>query len=90
MDDRIEQFRKMAQANPDDDLAHFALGNALFDAQRLGEAVPVLRHVIMVNAGYSRAYVLLASAQLALDGKLQALKPCNADMPGDPRGELMR
>ena len=54
MDDRIEQFRKMAQANPEDDLAHFALGNALVEAERYAEAIPVLRHVVKINASYSR------------------------------------
>ncbi len=62
-DERIEQFRKMAKANPDDDLAHYALGQALVDAGRDAEAVNVLRHVIKLNPGYSRAYVLLGAAQ---------------------------
>ena len=65
-DDRIEQFRKMAKANPDDDLAHFALGQALIDADRHEEAVNVLRHVVKMNAGYSRAWVLLGDAQDAV------------------------
>ncbi len=64
--ERIEQFRKMAKANPDDDLAHYALGQALVDSERHGEAVNVLRHVIKLNASYSRAYVLLGLAQQAL------------------------
>lgn len=66
-EERIEQFRKMAQANPDDDLAHYALGQALIDADRHGEAVNVLRHVIKLNPGYSRAYVLLGEAQEATE-----------------------
>lgn len=61
--ERIEQFRKMAKANPEDDLAHFALGQALLEADRAAEAVPVLRHVIKMNAGYSKAYTLLGEAQ---------------------------
>ncbi len=61
--ERIEQFRKMAKANPDDDLAHYALGQALVDAERYAEASNVLRHVIRLNAGYSRAYVLLGISQ---------------------------
>mgnify|MGYP002630104875 CR=1 FL=1 len=64
-DDRIDQFRKMAKANPDDDLAHYALGQALLDADRHAEAVNVLRHVLKLNDGYSRAYVLLGQAQHA-------------------------
>ena len=90
MDDRIEQFRKMAQSNPDDDLAHFALGNALIDEARLGEAVPVLRHVIKLNAGYSRAYVLLAGAQLKLDDETSAVETLQRGYAAAiTRGELM-
>lgn len=71
--ERIEQFRKMAKANPDDDLAHFALGQALLDADRAAEAVPVLRHVIKMNAGYSKAYTLLGEAQAATSDQEGAL-----------------
>ena len=65
LDERIEQFRKMAQANPEDDLAHYALGQALIDAERHNEAIHVLRHVLRLNAQYSRAYVLMGDAQIA-------------------------
>ena len=65
LDERIAQFRKMAQANPDDDLAHYALGQALNDAERHNEAIHVLRHVLRLNAQYSRAYVLMGDAQMA-------------------------
>ena len=65
LEERIEQFRKMAQANPDDDLAHYALGQALIDGERHNEAVNVLRHVLRLNPRYSRAYVLMGDAQLA-------------------------
>jgi Fe-S cluster biosynthesis and repair protein YggX len=64
-DERIEQFRKMAKANPDDDLAHFALGQQLIDAERYPEAANVLRHVIKISPHYSKAYVLLGMAQEA-------------------------
>ena len=60
--DLIEQYRKMAKANPDDDLAHFALGQALLTAERFAEAVPVLRHVTRINPQYTRAFLLLGEA----------------------------
>ncbi len=89
-DERIEQFRKMAKANPDDDLAHYALGQALLDAGRHAEAMPVLRHVLKLNAGYSRAYVLLGQAQEArddIDGAIETYqKGYGAAMA---RGDLM-
>ena len=88
--ERIEQFRKMAKANPDDDLAHYALGQALVDAERHGEAVNVLRHVLKLNAGYSRAYVLLGNAQRALgddDGAIDTFQTGYAAAMN--RGDLM-
>lgn len=66
-DDLIEQYREMAKANPDDDLAHFALAQALFNAERPAEAVPVFRHVTRINPRYTRAYILLGYA-LERDG----------------------
>lgn len=89
-EERIEQFRKMAKANPDDDLAHYALGQALVDAERHGEAVNVLRHVIKINPTYSRAYVLLGSAQRALgddDGAVDTFQAGYA--AAMQRGDLM-
>jgi len=88
--ERIEQFRKMAQANPEDDLAHFALGQALFDADRYSEAVNVLKHVIKVNSGYSRAYVLLGHSQLELDDETGAIETYQRGYAAAmSRGDLM-
>jgi Fe-S cluster biosynthesis and repair protein YggX len=62
-DDRIEQFRKMAEADPENELGHFSLGRALLDAGQPREAVGSLRRVIEINPQNSRAYHLLAAAQ---------------------------
>ena len=35
---RIEQFRKMAEADPDNELGHFSLGKAYLEADRPAEA----------------------------------------------------
>jgi Fe-S cluster biosynthesis and repair protein YggX len=64
MDDtRIEQFRKMAEADPDNELGHFSLGKAYLDAGRHQEAVPCFERAISLNPQNSRAYHLLAVAQ---------------------------
>ena len=73
-DERIEQFRKMAQANPDDDLAHFALGHALVDAERYDEAINVFRHVLKLNKHYSKAYVLMGQSQLKIEDEDAAIE----------------
>ena len=83
-------IQKMAQANPDDDLAHFALGQALFDAERHGEAINVLKHVIKLNEGYSRAYVLLGTSQLAEKDEEAAIETFQTGYAASmSRGDLM-
>lgn len=66
-DSLIEQYREMAKENPEDDLSQFALGQALLNADRPAEAVPVLRHVVRINPKYTKAYLLLGQA-LEADG----------------------
>ena len=70
-DDLIEQYREMAKTNPDDDLAQFALAQALLNADRYAEAVPVFRHVTRINPRYTRAYILLGHS-LDKDGDEEA------------------
>lgn len=63
-DARIEQFRKMANDDPDNELGHFSLGKALLEADRPEEAIPSFDRVLEINAQNSKAYQLLASAQI--------------------------
>lgn len=63
-DARIEQFRKMANDDPENELGHFSLGKALLEADRPDEAIPSLERVLEINAQNSKAYQLLASAQI--------------------------
>lgn len=70
-DSLIEQYREMAKENPEDDLSQFALGQALLNADRPAEAVPVLRHVVRINPKYTKAYLLLGQA-LEADGDEEA------------------
>lgn len=89
-DPRIEQFRNMARANPDDDLAHFALGQALFDARRFGEAAIVLKTVLRLNADYSRAYVILGRSQAEMGDTDAAVETWQAGFEAaGRRGDLM-
>lgn len=89
-DPRIEQFRNMARANPDDDLAHFALGQSLMDARRFAEASIVLKTVVRLNADYSRAYVLLGRAQAELGETDAAVETWRAGLTAAlRRGDLM-
>ncbi len=62
-DERIEQFRKMAEQDPNNELAHLSLGKALLDAGRPGEATAPLRRVVEINPQMSVAYQYLAEAR---------------------------
>ena len=43
-DERIAQFENMANEDPDNDMAHFSLGNAYLQAGRAAEATRDRRH----------------------------------------------
>jgi Fe-S cluster biosynthesis and repair protein YggX len=60
---RIEQFEKMTQADPSNELGHFSLGKAYLDGERFAEAATALRRAIELNANHSAAFALLATAE---------------------------
>ena len=89
-DHQIEQFRSMAKANPDDDLAHYALGQALVRAKRYSESVPVFRHVVRLNPQYTRAYLLLGEALIADEDEDGAIEAWQLGYhAAERKGELM-
>jgi len=61
-DPRIQQFRKMAQDDPDNELGHFSLGKAYLEAGRYKEAIGPLNRVLELNAKLSKVYQLLGEA----------------------------
>ena len=87
---RIEQFQKMADADPENELGHFSLGRAYFDAERMPEAVTAFERVLTLNPKLSKVYQLLASAQLKLNQRDQAIERLTAGVKmADERGDLM-
>jgi Fe-S cluster biosynthesis and repair protein YggX len=87
---RIEQFRKMALDDPDNELGHFSLGKALLEANRFEEAVQSLSRVIAIRSDFSKAYQLKAAALLRLgdrDGGVEALR--EGVLVAHKRGDLM-
>lgn len=54
--DRIAQFRRMAEADPTNEMAHFSLGNALAGEGRHAEAAPSFERAIELAPDMSRAY----------------------------------
>jgi Fe-S cluster biosynthesis and repair protein YggX len=87
---RIEQFRKMASDDPNNELGHFSLGRALLDDNQPGEAAKSFQRVIALNPNLSKAYQLLAQAQLAQDQKDLAIETLrNGAAVAHRRGDLM-
>jgi tetratricopeptide (TPR) repeat protein len=97
LQDRIAQFRKMANDSPDDELGHYRLGQLLTEAGQYDEAAQSFRRALEVNPHFSRVYQLLAQALLQLGRRDEALATLRegyrvADERGDnmPRDEMAR
>ena len=97
LESRIEQFRKMAGDDPDNELGHFSLGRAYLDAGRDAEAIESLERAISINPNLSKAYQFVATALLRQGRRDRAIERLTegvkkADERGDvlPRGEMTR
>ncbi|CAN5664379.1 hypothetical protein BH09PLA1_BH09PLA1_09800 [soil metagenome] len=90
LDARIQQFRKMANDDPQNELGHFSLGKALLDAGQTQEAAQSFQHVLALNPNIGKAYQLLAEAQLKLDQKEFAIDTLKRGIQtAHNRGDLM-
>src|SRR5260370_38410914 len=86
---RIEQFRKMADADPDNELGHFSLGRAYFDADMMPQAVASFERVIQLNPKLSKVYQLLGTAFLKIQKRAEAIECLTpAGKMADERGDL--
>jgi Fe-S cluster biosynthesis and repair protein YggX len=89
-DARIEQFRKMANDDPQNELGHFSLGRALLDAGRPDEAAQSFQRVLALNPNIGKAYHLLAEAQLKSNHRDLAIETLkNGVQTAHKRGDLM-
>lgn len=87
---RIEQFKKMAEADPNNELGHFSLGRAYLDAGQFEQAVESLRKVVELNPNISKAYQLMADAQLKLDRRDSAIQLLTMGVRiANERGDMM-
>lgn len=71
---RIAQFQKMANDDPNNELGHFSLGKAFLETGRPGDAVPSLKRVIELRRSMSKAYQLLGEAYEKLGRRDDAVK----------------
>ena len=70
---RIEQFKKMASDDPNNELGHFSLGRAYLEAGIYDSAAASFGRVIEINPNMSRAYQLLSTALLRQNEKDKAI-----------------
>jgi tetratricopeptide (TPR) repeat protein len=97
LQDRIDQFRKMANDDPDNELAHFRLGQLLMEADRLDEAIQSFRRTLELFPAFSKVYQLLGDCLIKLGKNDDAAQILNqgftiADERGDniPRDEMAK
>jgi Fe-S cluster biosynthesis and repair protein YggX len=62
---RIERFEHMAQADSDNEMAHFSLGNAYAQASRHAEAAKSFEECIRINPDMSKAWQLCGQSMIA-------------------------
>lgn len=67
INERIARFENMAQADPDNDMAHFSLGGAYAQADRHADAARSFLRCVELNPEMSKAYQL-AGAELVKAG----------------------
>src|SRR4051812_20600723 len=97
LQDRIAQFRKMANDDPDNELGHYRLGQLLMEDKQYGEAIRSFRRTLELSPQFSKVFHLLALC-LAHEGQrdeaVQVLRQGFevADERGDnmPRDEMAR
>jgi Fe-S cluster biosynthesis and repair protein YggX len=97
LQDRIAQFRKMANDDPDNELGHYRLGQLLMDDKQFGEAIQSFRRTLELSPQFSKVYQLLAVCLLNNGQRDEAVATLKqgfdvADERGDnmPRDEMAR
>lgn len=89
MPTRIEQFRKIAELDPNSEIAQYGLGKALFDEKQYEEAVVCFRKVLEIKQDYTAAYLLLGKALGKLNRKEEAKEVYRQGIAvGDKTGDL--
>lgn len=87
---RIEQFRKMANDDPKNEVAHFSLGREYLAAGDYQASLESLDRCLALNPNISKAYQLQAQALLHLNRTEDAIAKLSEGVKrADSRGEMM-
>jgi len=90
LEQRIAQFSKMTEQDPDNELGHFSLARALIEADRLEQALASLDRVLAINPGYSKGYEVRATVQMRLERRQEAVATLRQGISiAQERGDLM-
>lgn len=90
LEKRIAQFQNMAQADPDNEMAHFSLGKALSDSGRHAEAAASFVRCTELAPSMSKAYQLAAESYVKVGEKdLAAQLATRGFVIAADRGDLM-
>ena len=88
--DQIARFRNMAQEDPDNDLAHFRLGQFLMDDGQHEEATKSFRRTLEITPEFSKVFQLLGECLIKLDRKDEAVQVLTKGWGvADDRGDRM-
>src|SRR5205814_4411451 len=97
LQDRIAQFRKMAQDDPDNELGHFRLGQLLLEDGQVEDAARSFQRTLVLSPALSKVYHLLAQCQVKLGRRDEAVATLKegfkiADQRGDkmPRDDMAK
>jgi Fe-S cluster biosynthesis and repair protein YggX len=95
LEERIAQFRKMANDDPENEIGHFRLGQLLMEAGKFDEAAGSFRRTLELSPQFSKVFQLLGSCLISLNRREEAIKVLKdgyrvADERGDniPREEI--
>ncbi|MGF1578419.1 MAG: Fe(2+)-trafficking protein [Gemmataceae bacterium] len=88
LDQRITQFEKMANDDPENELGHFRLGKLYMEAERFDDAVKSLNRTLELSPQFSKVYELLGSSLMKLDRKDDAIETLKKGFEvADERGD---
>jgi Fe-S cluster biosynthesis and repair protein YggX len=97
LQERIAQFRKMANDDPDNELAPFRLGQLLMEDGQFDEAVKCFQRTLELSPQFSKVFQLLGMCLTKLGKRAEAVKVlrdgfATADERGDniPRDEMAK
>jgi len=97
LQERITQFRKMANDDPDNELGHFRLGQLLMEDSQFDEAANSFRRTLELSPQFSKVFQLLGTTLIKLGKRDDAIKVLRdgftvADERGDniPRDEMVK